>query len=353
MTTSGPGFVQKKLVTVGAAPHHHLGYARWADRVVVLNTDNTVTLLDGATGEPVARVELPGLPTHVYMDATTKLGYVALDSDVLALLDPSTAAVVGKVKLAEGTGRTLLLPMPPRQRVYVLSEHQQSMQVVDTKSFEVVGAIPVGKAASWGQPHEKPCGKYYVSNAGSNDVTVIDDETEKVIATLPAGERPERSAIFREQGLVYTGDVGSNTVTAVSIEKDTVVATIPVGTWPFRLIGMEKKTGRPELWVLNRGPNGVSGDISVVNAPEHTVTSTLRPVESPVNWLFKGPIVHVVSDAARELVVMDTRSLDIIDTVQLPAAPDPDSLSNMVFSESGNLFLANAEDSVTVFEPKS
>lgn len=348
-TTQGHGLAQKKLVAVGPAPHHHLGYAGWADRVLVLNADNSVTVLDGTTGDPTGRIEVPGLPTHVYADATTKLGYVALDSGVVALVDPATSKAVDQVKLPEGTGRTLLLPMPPRQRVYVLSEHQQAMHVIDTGRFEVVGSIPVGKAASWGQPHEKPCGKYYVSNAGSDDVTIIDDRTEEVITTVRVGQRPERAAIFRERGLVYTGDVGSNTVTAISIEKDTVVATVPVGALPFRLIGMEKKTGRPELWVLNRG----TGDISVVNSVEHTVTSTLEPVEQAVNWLFKGAMVHIVSDVARQLVVMDTRTLEVTDTAPLPEAPDPDSLSNMVFSESGNLFLANTGGSVTVFEPRS
>jgi DNA-binding beta-propeller fold protein YncE len=151
---------------------------------------------------------------------------------------------------------------------------------------------------------------------------------------------------------VYTGDVGGGTVTAISLEKDTVVATTPVGAHPFRLIGMEKKTGRPELWVLNRGTHAGPGDVAVVNSVEHTVTSRLQPVEQPVNWLFKGAIVHVVSDVARQLVVMDTRTLDVLDTEPLPEAPDPNSLSNMVFSDSGKLFLANAADSVTVFEPR-
>ena len=180
-------------------------------------------------------------------------------------------------------------------------------------------------------------------------MTIVDEATERVIATAKVGRRPERNAIFRERGLVYTANAGDDTVTAVSIQTDQVVATVPAGADPFRLIGMEKKAGRPDLWVLDRGSSTARGGITVVSATEHRVTGAIATMDRPCNWLFDGPAAQVVGTGTRDLVVVDGKSAEIVGSAALTEEPDPSSFSNMVFSKSGLLFLANANDSVSVF----
>jgi YVTN family beta-propeller protein len=239
-----------------------------------------------------------------------------------------------------------------RRRLYVVSEDRRSVSIVDTGNNEVVGSFPVGDGATWGQPHEKSCGKLYIANAGSNTVTIVDEASEQVIATVPVGNRPARAAIFREQGQVYTTNQHDNTVTAIGIEDNLVRATVPVGVSPARMVGMQKKTGRPELWVLNQGSQvRTKGVISVVDASQNRVIDPVATVDRPTNWLMNGPIVHVVSSTNRQLMIIDSRSVTVVDTLSLREAPDTASLSNMVFSRSGNLFLANEGDTTTVLTP--
>jgi YVTN family beta-propeller protein len=238
--------------------------------------------------------------------------------------------------------------MLPRKRMYVLGD-AGTMTIVDTARQEIAGTIRTGRGSNWGQPHENTCGKLYISNAKTNDMTIIDEATERVIATAKVGRNPHRNAIFRELDLVYTANLDDDTVTAVSIKTDAVVATVAAGPVPFRLIGMEKKTGRADVWVLDRGSDERGkGTITVISGTEHQVTGSIPVMDRPCNWLFKGPTAHVVGTGSREMLIIDGKASAVVGSAVLTEEPDRGSFSNMVFGSSG-LFLANANDTVSVF----
>jgi YVTN family beta-propeller protein len=350
--TGSNRLTEHKVVAVGDGPHGHIGYANWLDQVWVLNGGGTtISVLDGTSGEPVGTLDVGGRPLHVILDEASGNGYVTVEEDTLAIISAKDGTIT-KVALPEGTGRSCLLPMLGRKRLYVVSENLPSVTVVDTGSDEVVGSFPVGAGATWGQPHGKTCGKLYISNADSDSVTIVDESTERVITTVSVGRRPTRAAIFREQGQVYTADDDGNTVTAIGIEDNSVRATVPVGVHPVRMVGMQKKTGRPELWVLNRGSQTQTpGLISVVDASRNVALEPVETVDSPTNWLMNGPIVQVVSSTGKQMMIIDSRSSSVVDTLSLSEPPDTASLSNMVFSECGNLFLANEGGTTTVLTP--
>ena len=341
--------VERARVPVGAPPHAHIGYAANGDVVWVLNSGG-LSVLDAASGSSKAEVSLGGRPTHLILDDDGGRGYVPVD-DQLVILDLA-GRELERVRLPSGPA-SVLVPMPPTNRMYVLSGAGCAVDVLDTRTDKVVESIPTGRGSAWGQPHEKSCGKLYIANADSDDVTVIDESNDTVIATLAVGRRPHRNGIFRERDLVYSADYDGGTVTGISISGDRVVATVPVGEHPFRLVGAEKKIGRPELWVLNRGSEAKpEGIISIVDAVEQRVTSTIEVMDQPSNWLFKGATLHVVGARNRELLVIDAQSTSVVGTARLGDDPDPASHSNMVFSSVGHLFIANDADSVSIFAPE-
>src|SRR5258708_4860714 len=117
-----------------------------------------------------------------------------------------------KVKVGR---ETCLLQMLPRKRMYVLGD-AGTTTIVDTERQEIAGTLPTGRGSNWGQPHENSCGKLYITNAATDDMTIIDEATERVIASATVGRTPHRNAIFRERGLIYTANLGDDTVTALS-----------------------------------------------------------------------------------------------------------------------------------------
>lgn len=355
MATSIRTLTEKTTAQVGAAPHGHIAYESGSDQVWVLNSgEESISLLDGATGKPAGAIDVGGTSVHVILDAKGGLGYVALADGALAIVDAGERRVSKRIELPAGSRPGALLPMLGRQRIYVLATGTPQLFIVDTGRQELVGTLPTGRGSAWGQPHENPCGKIHIANADSDDVTVIDDTTEQVVATVPAGRRPHRNAIFRERGLMYTANIGAGTLTAISVDSDRVEATIEVGEAPFRLVGAEKKTGRDELWVLNRGSDAKpSGYIAIVSGTDHRVVNTIQVADRPCNWLFDGPLAHVVSMSGQDMTIVDAKTCQVVGEAKLSRDPDPVSHSNMVFAGNGNLFLANADETVSVFTPRS
>lgn len=351
--THTPTQAFKELVTaeVGTGPHGHIAYAASTDQIWVLNSGtDTVSLLNGTTGEAAARVAVGGTPVHVIIDEPTDRAYVLLAQDALAIVSLSGATVRETVALPAGSGPTCLVPLLGTQRMYVLNGAAGTVSTVDTAALKIVKSVPVGARPSWGQPHKQSCGKIHVANADSNTVSVIDEASGDVVATVPTGARPARNAVFREANSMYTANLDDDTLTGISIADDSVIATVRVGRRPFRLLPVQKKNGRPEIWTLCRGDGQDRGSIQVTNTQTGEVTS-VPTVDRPANWLFEGPIGHVVAREARQMQILDTRSAQTIGEVALSHDPDLASLSNMVFSKGGNLFLANADDTVTAFAP--
>jgi YVTN family beta-propeller protein len=343
----------KELVTadVGNGPHGHIAYAAVTNQIWVLNSGtDTVSLLDGTTGAAVARVAVGGTPVHMIIDEPTDRAYVLLTQDALAVVSLSAAAVRETIALPAGSGPTCLVPLLGTQRLYVLNGAAGTVSTIDVAALKVVKSVTVGARPSWGQPHKKSCGKIHVANADSNTVSVLDEVSGDVVATVPTGARPARNAIFREANAMFTANRDDGTLTGISLADDSVIATVRVGRRPFRLLPVQKKNGRPEVWTLCRGDGHDRGGIQVTNTQTGEVT-TVPTVDRPANWLFEGPIGHVVAREARQMQIVDTRSAQTIGEVALSHDPDTGSLSNMVFSKAGNLFLANADDTVTAFAP--
>ena len=64
---------------------------------------------------------------------------------------------------------------------------------------------------------------------------------------------------------MYSANLGDNTLTGISVLDDAVIGTVQLDIDPFRLVPAEKKTGRPEIWVLGRGNENDPGGIRTVD----------------------------------------------------------------------------------------
>ena len=69
----------------------------------------------------------------------------------------------------------------------------------------------------------------YVTNSCNGTVSVVDTDTNTIVATIPVGINPLGVAITPDGTRVYVSNSGSGTVSVIDTSTNTVVATIPVG----------------------------------------------------------------------------------------------------------------------------
>ncbi|WP_020576345.1 YncE family protein [Actinopolymorpha alba] len=349
-----PSLAEVTTVDVGAGPHGHLTYSAATDKVWVLNGKaGTISVLDGGDGDVEHTIEVGGTPRHIILDDRSDRAYVTLAEDAVAVVGVRKAELESTVSLPSGSGPGAMVPLLDTNRLYVLNNGGSSVSVLDADTLRLLATVPVGRQPAWGQPHKKSCGKIHVANEGSDDVTVIDESTGQVLATVGVGKGPARNAVYRERDAMYTANLGDNTLTGISLQDESVVGTAHVDIDPFRLVPAEKKTGRPEIWVLGRGDERSPGGVVVVDSTTHTVSHTVETVDRPANWLFDGAIAHVVGTSSRELAVVDAQAMAVVSTTPLSHDPDLSALSNMVFASDHRLFLVNSDDTVTILAPSA
>jgi YVTN family beta-propeller protein len=72
----------------------------------------------------------------------------------------------------------------------------------------------------------------YVTNQQDNTLSVIDGRTYKVVATVPAGVAPEGVAVTKDGRHVYIANSGSARVSVLDTGNNKIVTTVPVGKSP-------------------------------------------------------------------------------------------------------------------------
>lgn len=95
----------------------------------------------------------------------------------------------------------------------------------------------------------------YVSNGGSNTVTVLDLANLRLDRVVRVGDNPTGLAVNPVRNEIYVVNTNSNSISVIDAEKNTVVATIPVHRQPY-FIDVDVKGER--AYVANSGSNNVS-----------------------------------------------------------------------------------------------
>ncbi len=121
----------------------------------------------------------------------------------------------------------------------------------------------------------------YVTNSGSNTVSVLNATSYKNIANLSVGTNPSALAYDSVNKLLYVADSGSNNVDIINTSTDAVISTIAVGTDPVAIAYGE--IGH-FVYVANYNSNTISvingtaviGTVSVGTNPDAIATASPR-----------------------------------------------------------------------------
>jgi YVTN family beta-propeller protein len=122
--------------------------------------------------------------------------------------------------------------------IYVTNEGSNNVSVINRQSGDVVATIMVGKkprgiATSMSREHPR----VYVANSGSNSISVINPTVNKVELEIPIrfGREPEGIAVVRispEKELIFVTNYGSNNVSVIDTSTYQEVDKINAGDGP-------------------------------------------------------------------------------------------------------------------------
>ncbi|MBA4372566.1 MAG: hypothetical protein C0402_06850 [Thermodesulfovibrio sp.] len=163
----------------------------------------------------------------------------------------------------------------------------------------------------------------YITNHGSNTVSVIDTATNTVVGTpITVGSGPFGVAVNPTGSHVYVTNVNAHTVSVIETDTNTVVETIPVGYYPR---GIAVNPSGSRVYVANSDDNNyLPVDIvSVIDTATSTVIDTIEVGNIPFGVAINssGSLVYVTNDGTDNISVIDTASNTVIDTIAVGRVP--------------------------------
>jgi len=191
-----------KSVPVGRAPHNVCCSpdGRWM--IATSMDDNKLTAIDIATETPAFEIPLPGQPRPLVIDAQARRIYVQLsDLHGFVVVDVAARKVIDTVLLPEAPpGAQPLIPRtfshgigiaPDGKTLWVTSLLDNSVSVFSLPDLRRLGTTRVGQAPDW-LTFTADGRRCYVSNAGSDAVSVLDVGSRKELTRIPVGAMPKR-----------------------------------------------------------------------------------------------------------------------------------------------------------------
>ena len=85
---------------------------------------------------------------------------------------------------------------------------------------------------AWDIKYNPSNGNIYVVNTFSGNISVIDNSSNTVKATIPVGDGPQDLKYNPSNGNMYVANTRSNSVSVIDSSSNTVKATVPVGDGP-------------------------------------------------------------------------------------------------------------------------
>ena len=138
--------------------------------------------------------------------------------------------------------------------IYVSNSGSNTISVIRGMDNKKIVDIPVGDRPL-GVSVNEVTNTIYVSNFGSNNITVISGATNTKITEIPVSYDPNDVSVNEVTNTIYVSNSGSNTISVISGINNTKIEDIPVGVGPVS-IGVNENTNT--IYVSNMGSNTIS-----------------------------------------------------------------------------------------------
>jgi YVTN family beta-propeller protein len=311
--------------------------------IYVTNIDtNTVSKIDGVTNKIVKNVTVGKNPYSVDISGETgyRLYVTNTGSDEVSVIDGHSFKLLTTIPVADFP--VGLAANPKTNLVYVANRGSNVVSVIDGSSNLVIKKIPVGKNPD-GIDINFNTNVIYVTNTGSNTVSVISGSTNNVIATIPVNNNisPELQAqegplppsvqfpniasfvdVNRGTNMIYVTNPGSNTVSVIngSTNKLLVGLTFNIDPPNSGRIGCISKEDKRDTYTFNtnkyvRFPYGKK--LVCTSYSNNDYRFNFWSGDIPLNSTFSestGNILHSIADWFQGIVVRKSDPLPITAT---------------------------------------
>jgi YVTN family beta-propeller protein len=274
--------------------------------------DRTLSIINSATGEQLAAVPEEDVTGHeVVASADGKLAFVPIygdsgvgragtDGGLIRVIDLEKHIIVGTIDFGRGVRPHCAVIGPKNKMLYVTTELENCISIIDPKILQVVGAVPTGQSESHMLAISSDGKTGYTANVGPGTVSVLDMKHGKVLKIIPISKTTQRISISPDDKWVFTADQTKPQLAVIDTTKDEVAkwielpgtgygtAVTPDGRWLVVALNTINQVGLVDLQTMKVG--------HVLDVPKSPQEVLIRP---------DGRFAYVSCDASKQVAVID------------------------------------------------
>jgi YVTN family beta-propeller protein len=275
--------------------------------------EHTLGLIDPSAGRQLATVDVGGVTGHeVIASPDGRLAYVPIygnsgvglpgtDGSTLAVIDIASRKVIGNVDFGHGVRPHCPLINPKDKLLYVTTEIDQAVTIIDPATLKVVGKVPTGTSESHMLAIAHDGRRGYTANVGPGSVSVLDLEGRKIITTIPVASKIQRIGISVDDRLVFTADQAKPQMAVID------TATNKLKTWvSLPAVGYGATPTPDGHWLVVPLRDGKQ--VAVIDLGSMKVAHTIDVPANPQEVLVSrdGGKAYVSCDASQKVAVIRT-----------------------------------------------
>jgi YVTN family beta-propeller protein len=299
--------------------------------VVVNQGDKDISLVNTATGMQVATIpegvtdmhghEAAASPdgriAYVPIYGNVGVGHPGLNGHEMLVIDLPSRKIIGHVDFGHGVRPHCVIYNQDDGLLYVTTELDQDVTLIDPQTLKIVGTIPTGQEQSHMLAISPDGTRGYTSNVGPGTVSVLDIKARKTLAVIPVSGEVQRISVSTDGSMAFTSDQTQPQLAVIDTATNKVKAWVPLpgtgyGTAPT-------KDGRSLLVAIP------SRDlVAVVDLATLKVINTIPVPSAPQEILVRpdGKVAYVSCNAKNQVAAIDLSDWKVQKLIDAGAGAD-------------------------------
>ena len=326
-------FLALSLLTLLCSYHSLTQNSAATGLLLVANKgDNSLGMIDPIAGKQLVEIPEGGVTGHeVTTSRDGKIAYVPIygnsgvgqpgtDGSNMVVIDLAARKVIGNVDFGKGVRPHLPVIGPKNGLLYVSTELNRSITIIDPATLKIVGSVPTGQAESHMFAITRDGHRAYTANVGPGTVSVLDLDARKTLTIIPVSPQIQRISLAVDDSLAFTSDVTKPQLAVID------TATNKIKSWvPLPGLGYGSATTPDGRWLVIALP--LIHQVGVIDLKAmqvaHTIVLPTRPqavLVSPDN-----KVVYVSCDQSGKVAVINVADWTVKSIID--AGPGADGLA--------------------------
>jgi DNA-binding beta-propeller fold protein YncE len=286
--------------------------------LVAQKGDQSLAIVDPASGAVIASVPEGGVTGHeVIASPDGRFAYVPIygnsgvgmpgtDGANLVVIDIAAHKIVGNLDFAHGVRPHMPLFGPKDGLLYVTTELDQSITLIDPATLKIVGSIPTGQPQSHMLALSHDGRRGYTANVGPGTVSVLDIPARKTLTIIPISTDTQRISISNDDRWFFTADQTKPQLAVIDTSTNKVANWIPLSGEGYG--SAVTPEGR---WLLIAVPS--KNNVDVIDLKAMRLAQSIPVCASPQETLVRtdGKVAYVSCSVSNQVAEIDLGTMKV------------------------------------------